>query len=211
MMIFPLKDKPDHEFSRLVRRHIEDSIATSDHRLKRNYVDFDPWSDPSIISFDLLVSGNEPVSFGALQQRSCFPDSTLRANTRHYLFPDFRTKQFARSSIGFSAAGEPFGGAIIRHQIRLSKNLGARGCFVSRDRGFRSFKFFMMNRVNALLTDASLHLEVISDKIFNTCGNPQAKSCWQYVAATSFSTRTVDELMCEMNFRRIQESENGRD
>lgn len=201
MRILALKQNPDHPVSVLIRAMIKSGAMANGDRLAKNYAGFNPWDDPQYISFDALVQNNNPVSFGALQSRACFPERAFRANTRHYLFPRFRTKAFSRKKIGFDEGGHLFGGALIRHHIQLAKDLNARCVFVSRDRGRRSFNFFMQNRVNAQLDDKSLHLTQLQGYKFNTCGLTNVESCWQYIAAASFTDEPPLQIMQEMPFR----------
>jgi hypothetical protein len=183
--ILDLKGMEGSRESILVREYL--TGTKEKHRLNENYFSFNPWNDPTILVCNLLLLGSTPISFGCIQRKDFFPESFCRINTRHFLFPEFRAKKFNIENIGKTKDGVLFGGAIIRHQIGLAKKLGYSGVFVSRDRGLRSFQHFMKKTVNDFLQPSLPKLTVISNQKFNVCNAPQVESCWQWIAAASFS------------------------
>jgi hypothetical protein len=197
--IVDIKDQPDSRHSELVRGYLRG--YQDPHRLYKNYLAFDPWNDSTILVANLLLINDLPVSFGAIQSKSVFPKGFCRINTRHFVFPEFRSRQLNIRSVGRTKDGVLFGGAIIRHQIGICRQLGLEGAFVSRDKGLRSFQYFMEKTVNELLDSTLPKLEVITDFQFNVCGDPKNEVCWHWIAATSFQEKFSANMLSKMPTR----------
>jgi len=186
-----LKNLPHDEISEHILQNV--FLKKSNDRLAANYFNFNPWADKTILSFDVLMIDKEPVCFGCIQQRNFFPEGVYRLNTRHYLFPKFRNKIVSRSTVGYTPEKIHIGGAIIREQLQKIREFNPRGAFVSRERGFRMFDYFIQTNVNALLTDQSLRLKTLTHK-HNICNNILSESCWQYISGVSFCSQSIEDV-----------------
>ena len=201
LVVLDLKNCGDNHASLLVKSYLSEIKVP--HRLNANYEHFDPWSDPSILVCNLLMMGDEPVSFGCVQRRPYFPPGFCRINTRHFLFPKFRNKNLNIHAIGRTDGGVFFGGAIIRHQIALCKEMGFAGVFVSRDRGLKSFQFFMETTVNEHLIDGLPRLKIHTENQFNVCNSPKNESCWHWLGVATFDKSFELEMLLPLPSRKV--------
>lgn len=195
-IIIDLKKNPNDKYSNYVRDQLH-SIK-SNHRLNKNYIDFDPWSDCNFLTYNALIYNEEIVSVGGLQKKDFFPEKTCRANARHFVFSKFRSKQISKTSISKLDDGFIFGGALIRHHMLLARDLNLGAVFVSRDRGLRSFSYLMEETVNKYLPTDFPKINVINNLKFNVCNNIELNECWQYLAVcqlkNSFDMDTFNQL-----------------
>ncbi len=204
IQIIDIKSNPNSFESNTVRSYLRN--AKPPHRLNVNYQKFDPWIDSTIEVCNLLMIDGAPVSIGCIQKKDHFPEGFCRINTRHFIFPEFRSQSLNIETIGRTSDGVLFGGAIIRHQIELCKDLGYKGVFVSRDRGLRSFRYFMESKVNALLSRDLPRLKIIESAMFNVCNNTKLEICWHWIAATSYDQSFTDSMLAPLPRRGIEQS-----
>lgn len=137
-------------------------------RLISNYKNIDWFSFEAV---SIYIRNEKIIGFSTILKRdNYFEKDEVRILNRYYEMPEMR-----RTS---KIIGDDHVCSMIDQQLKISKKLGFKKAFISRDKSIRYFKKFIKNISKKTNTKWNLMNEKVA-----VC-DPKIKECWQWKAYT---------------------------
>lgn len=200
--IYDLVNNYSKQSSLLLATALEE-INSNKFKLKENYKEI---SLENFYSFIIITYQDKFFGFSGLQKRAESP-FLARANTRLYTALEFRTnslgKENARRADLPIQLQYPSAYIFLPEQLKVARSLNLKAIFISRQfpEKHRSFKA-IFQKMNSQMSNENQF--IFLEKIYNTCHDPNAISCWQMVMinylCSAFSLEEFEKLFLKMTY-----------
>lgn len=161
--VYTFVPEDDHK---MIQKLKEIDFPTTD-RLYKNYSSIDWYSFEAIT---VLLQDDKIVSFSSVWNREFYEFDEVRILNRYW--KSMPSRRFLRVIAGVHNIESA------RQQMEISKKLGFKKCFISRERNKKYLSTFVEKIASSTGTEWNISPEKVS-----VC-NPKEPSCWQYKAWT---------------------------